>query len=153
MRHFSFKILIKGQSHECFFNDIIYSLVGSRSRQYVLFRNRWSTHDKRVCSLLRKEAWTTQIIIIICISINMIFKYILHFISLHFLIVYYFYTEIHLKVSMTSSLLTYICLPRFSKASFSSCLYASSKQSSCVRLWYTLTISPLQLGTNPQTSF
>lgn len=67
---------------------------------------------KSVCSLLRKEYSTTQMIVI-CISLNMMFKYTLHLISLYFQVCY-FYKEIHLKVSVTS-LFTYVSLQSSSK--------------------------------------
>lgn len=45
----------------------------------------------------------------------MTFKLMLPFISLYFSSVSYLYTDIHLKVSMTSSLFKYMPLPSYSK--------------------------------------
>lgn len=81
---------------------IIYKLVESRSGRQGSLGNRKSGHDKRVRSLLRKEKilknnkqlW------------SYIFRLIWFWIRYHFRIFYIlmFYTEIHLRVSVTSSL-------------------------------------------------
>lgn len=87
----------------------LHNLIFGQKQKWTIgiMQNRQSGQGKSVCSLLIKEYATIQIIILY-FSINMTFKLMLPFISLYFSSVCYLYTDIHLKVSMTSSLFKYI---------------------------------------------